>query len=1506
MNSAILRSDIVRALDELVSHEEAMKFQSLAVILGQQRWPELVAGERRWDLGRDAYVPARLAPDGKGKALAASITPTLAKLKADAAEISKHVDDVTLLIFVTPAPVSNHTIEGWAAEIRTGYGYELLVIPREEIISALLKPQNAPLCRSLLGIPVPVEPSIADLLERARRACQAEAAAWAAHPRMAGKPRIAMRAARLNDRGAETTEVVDVPTLRSLLTQGRRLILEAPAGRGKTTTLIELATLPYGTDAVESSFLVDFPTWVRSRQSILVFLANTRAFLTQRITATDLATLCQEVRCSFLLNGWNEVPERYSEDAVDALRDLERTFPGAGIVIATRTHHITPPLPGASRFKLLALTRAQRRTYLNAALEQGAGSLAEHFERDETVDELTRTPFILAEVVTLFRSGTPIPRTKAGVLSAVMTLMEAADEHCASLQGPPLGGRAREFLMSLALTMTARGAVTLDESDARSVVASVGITLRDTGQVAALPEPASVLGTLTAHHVLERAEHPSLSFRFEHQQFQEFFAAAQLRREIVRILPTDIAAQRRFVSDYLNWPIWEESVSMVAEELAVPGAAAPEALRVGRLLIEGAATVDLIFAATLARRSGETVWQAVRESVGARLRSSYRIDDPHYSRCALAAMLASGAPDFIDVLLPLLTHPDGDVRLRTYREGEFRISSLGADWRRTVDQWTEECRVDFVAHTPVDIAEDFALSDPSGAVRLAALDRLEWLGADASAACAVERSAPAAFEDILRRRRGFAIPASLHSRAREAYRDMLREVDEPVQRLNLLMEAAVVGDTEAIPAMQEALARLPLGPMAESAAQVVHAALTEIRRGDTEWANDWVAGRIIDGGPWKSEWMALVTSVAPTRRDDLLRAIASGRGSGAYAARDLVSQTADSDFAAQAFRLLCELRRAQATGQARPETAWNILDLLRHIPPRVAAAGIASCLSSTLAAGEHTAVVDIFEGSFATEGHLRDDLNSDDRQKLRAYLKGGIESVMQEDDFFGALKMNLAAALGRIGDAEDMPELWRLIQADLLRERSGRAARLAGERSSRAEGGVARCTNWYVGAVATLDPARADDILMSLLWEPEYEDDAAAGLVRLVVQERSATAGLSRKVNYEAVWKARAGADAEALEQERRARYASELKRRIAALRDERAASPTPDAYNGRLKQLAARIAALDGVASTTLVLELMALPGKFDEWVRITALEVLLVRGAHLPLDQVLPVVQPVIDHATGRARNDDQARGILKRCLCLLPFVDPPDGGIARVQELLASVPLHGYELAPLIRALGHSRCPGALAVLLEMATRAADSLSTFAVDWLDALVALGTTDSQRILLGAINPGRNPDIQALLGPAGQVPLAMSIAKIIRERPDEKERVLQLCDQRPRTAQRALLATVIAALGERDVVLRGLNLIRDDAEHRVPTGIWQAVQNAAIERRPLGANTYNLLPASAHDIRRRLLDMAMNDHERRQAAVALLGQIEEWRLDYGRPSGEPRHPDIDSGLPWPPMAIPE
>jgi hypothetical protein len=95
---AVLRSDIEKALDDLISNEEGMRFQGLAVVLAKQRWPDFVASERKKDLGADAI--------GSGRILACSLTPTLQKIKSDAAKIKENFCDVTTLVF-TPTSVQH-------------------------------------------------------------------------------------------------------------------------------------------------------------------------------------------------------------------------------------------------------------------------------------------------------------------------------------------------------------------------------------------------------------------------------------------------------------------------------------------------------------------------------------------------------------------------------------------------------------------------------------------------------------------------------------------------------------------------------------------------------------------------------------------------------------------------------------------------------------------------------------------------------------------------------------------------------------------------------------------------------------------------------------------------------------------------------------------------------------------------------------------------------------------------------------------------------------------------------------------------------------------------------------------------------------------------------------------------------------------------------------------------------------------------------------------------------
>jgi hypothetical protein len=77
------------------------------------------------------------------------------------------------------------------------------------------------------------------------------------------------------------------------------------------------------------------------------------------------------------------------------------------------------------------------------------------------------------------------------------------------------------------------------------------------------------------------------------------------------------------------------------------------------------------------------------------------------------------------------------------------------------------------------------------------------------------------------------------------------------------------------------------------------------------------------------------------------------------------------------------------------------------------------------------------------------------------------------------------------------------------------------------------------------------------------------------------------------------------------------------------------------------------------------------------------------------------------------------------------------------------------------------------------------------------------------------------------------------------------------------------------------------------------------LERRPYegwqGAFTFE--PRDANAVRIALLHMVLNDPKRKRVAFSLLGQIEHWRLEHGRPDFEPRHPELDARSEWPPIS---
>jgi NACHT conflict system protein len=1510
----VRRSEIEKALDDLVSNEAGFVFQSLGVILAKKRWPDLVASERKWDLGLDAYAPPSEGRGSPAMALACSLTASLDKIKSDATRIRENYADVRTLIFYTPQKVTRHTGGIWAKELRDTFDIELIVASREDLVTSLMDPANATLCATHLGIAVQAVEGTRDALESAREGSSEQVRNRLRHPRLSDGPRIQLRLSRVQDRVTDSLEHVDLDLIQKGLSLGRRFVLEAPAGAGKTTTLVHLAELTLQKGAL--CLILDLPGWLESDLDLLEFVARSPSFRSRGVDAEALARLSVRGHVDFLLNGWNEIAERHGVSAIQRLLDLERDFPTAGIILTTRPDLIRPPLPGSSLIRVHELNDEQRRLYLEESLGDRAVELLSRIREDGTLDKLTRNPLMLSEITKLFRSGRAVPRARFDILRAMSERIQDSEEHHGALQTVPLLGRADSYLSALAVEMTRGGDTEILDEDARRIVSQEGRFLQADGQLAHVPEPMSVLAALIGHHVLERVEYPRPAFRFQHNLFQEFFAALRVAGFLTKYVaePTS-EALHTFQVSYVNQPAWDESLRMIAEGVAFgspvfdadPG-------QIGAALVGSAIPVDPVFAGSLAHLCGEDVWGRVRTDFARCVRRWFAVDDEAHRRCALAAMFASGSVDFADVIVPLLTNRDQQVRLSTYRAtGSVHLSSLGADWRAVVSLWPEDDRSDFVNEVTLkgsaSVAEELATRDPGPKIRAEALMALVFLGADDAVARVCEELSDETSNALVEHGVEIAdLPNNVRPRLIRALRATLDRMPSGPARLRALVRAAKWGDVDAPGLLKDDLQAKSGEEIQRLDHELLMSAVSIVQTIDGTWADRWIGERIAEGVLWPDRWLSKLKRLDQALLSRLWEQVSSNELAHreAAGAQALLAKGADDDLLRRLLRWLYAFNDAltenlKGGGQTPGEIARQVTEVARGLPRARLVSGLLQTLSEPPTLGQLWTILGVLGLLGREESDYDGEVADADRVTLGVVLVRAVPFVLDQEDFGGKLKAELAMALARIRGPKSATDLRTLISADIERCRLGRDARARGERSPRADGAVISWSAWHTKAVTWLGAATAEPILLELLHEAEYEEDAALGLVTLVDGEPGPRVPLVANSAASLMGSRRRDRGDEA----RRMLYADAIAARIQSLIEQPASAESPELLSMRAKRLARVLASLDAHRWLDLVMRVMALPGDWDGWMRADALELLLRAHARLPTDAALAVLNPAIDHTLGQGLHDQQNAYLLGRFLGILAFLNDSARGIDRIRTILSSAPRSATDLRDLVSALGRSGSEQALDFLLDLARTGNRIPEQLGREWIDAVAAIDRPRSHRILASFVDPDSGewtPEVPHDLREF----LAVHIATLATKAADIRKRIFELCQQPLSQSQRQIIASVVGTLNTTEGLMAALGLIDDAASPPIPFAVERSIENALVERRPYrgSAHTYTLESRTGTDLRRRLFELVVNDSRRRKSAWHLLGEIEGWRLDYGKPMSEPRHPAIDSGHPWPPLDV--
>jgi len=122
----------------------------------------------------------------------------------------------------------------------------------------------------------------------------------------------------------------------------------------------------------------------------------------------------------------------------------------------------------------------------------------------------------------------------------------------------------------------------------------------------------------------------------------------------------------------------------------------------------------------------------------------------------------------------------------------------------------------------------------------------------------------------------------------------------------------------------------------------------------------------------------------------------------------------------------------------------------------------------------------------------------------------------------------------------------------------------------------------------------------------------------------------------------------------------------------------------------------------------------------------------------------------------------------------------------------------------------------------------------------------------------------------------------------------------------RDCLACIVGHMGDENAVLAGLELITDNTGNSIPYYLRQAIENLLIKNVPITGSPgyYECHPKKNSGIKAKLLEMVEGDERRSKSAMMLLGWIERYRLERGRPALEARHPDFNCGTAWPLLEV--
>ena len=524
------------------------------------------------------------------------------------------------------------------------------------------------------------------------------------------------------------------------------LVLVAPPGMGKTTTLFQIAEgiLANGNG---KPIVVPLGDWATEAATILASILARPAF--KEISEDDFRRTAAQPGVVLLLDGWNELDAEARAGARVQISKLKAELPEIGLVVSTRRQSLDVPF-GGTRVDLLPLNDEQQMQIAVTLRGDEGARLVDQAWRTAGVRELVTIPLYLTTLLAL-PEGVPFPTTKEEVLRHFVTAHEKDAAHAEALRTVAQGFQ-QDYLDGLAVFATRTANTAITDDNARRCISETETLLVQNGQIAIRTQPNAVLEVLVSSHVLMRAgDTPGVTF--QHQQFQEWYGSHTVERRIVGEVD-DPKAREALKAEVLNLPSWEEAILFAVERLARGDQHQRAAC--GKAIL-AAFEVDPILAAEMIFRSTEEVWTPIAANISALVTSWHA---PGKVDRAVRFMLTSGRAEFLDILWPLITHENDQVSLRAMRNcRRFRPSVLGKDVARKIETLPQRPRMvllhEMASHSDMDgldLAANIAKDDPDPEVQSSVVHAFAFRRADRHVAIVLKNASDATYDLIARTR----------------------------------------------------------------------------------------------------------------------------------------------------------------------------------------------------------------------------------------------------------------------------------------------------------------------------------------------------------------------------------------------------------------------------------------------------------------------------------------------------------------------------------------------------------------------------------------------------------------------------------------------------------------------------------------------------------------------------------------------------------------------------------